>query len=300
MPSSTMWISVVQTTAIQIAGLVLFQHFQGTMLDHFTNDPAFSDLLSAFANKSSHFNATHHSIANTTSGPISLPTGSHSLAKEGDNYGFSFTISDAANATAANQTFSALRDNPVSFYREILPMEIISFLVLSIFQYCWLIGLERAFPARPRRTNVLVDEKVGVDDPREEEIVKTWIARGRVRRVSLSWCNTWLKWVLNLTIGRLGLTALSCILRKSLHLVEITEESQDDIIKVSFVSMCRRCAKLIETVGGCASVCVFLSIHRRDSGASRIYCDSRVQADSLFGGCGFGVPYLRGDCSECG
>ena len=283
-----MWIRVVQTTAIQIAGLVLSHHTKDLVYKGLSNDPVFSDFWSVMANSSSHFNATHNSIANATSGPISLSTGTHSPVKR-DGSSFSFTNPNvAANWTfnaPGDNSFNAPEDNSVSFYKKTLPMEVISCLILSIFQYCWLIGLERAFPARSLKTNVPIKVKVGLDDSHEEEIVQTWIARGRVRRTSLSWCNTFLKWVLNVTIGRLGLITLSCILRRSLGLKGSPQEYENHMFHVSFISICRRCAKLIEMVGGCVSVCVFLSIHRRDSGAPRIYCGSRVQADSLFGGC---------------
>ena len=76
-------------------------------------------------------------------------------------------------------------------------------LLLSALQYWWLIWLERMLPARPRYRDLVVrhEEKVEESEDREEEVVKKWIAQGRVHRASLNWRNTFLKWVLQMTIG---------------------------------------------------------------------------------------------------
>jgi hypothetical protein len=93
-------------------------------------------------------------------------------------------------------------------------------LILSALQYWWLIWLERMLPARPRYRDVPYqrNEKVEENEDREEEVVKRWIAQGRVRRASLNWCNTFLKWMLQVTVGKFWYHTLGYILVKFLRL----------------------------------------------------------------------------------
>jgi hypothetical protein len=93
-----------------------------------------------------------------------------------------------------NGTIHAYETLPESFYGRVLPREVVIFFLLSIFQYWWLVWLERMLPARPRHRSGAVSHKVEVEESedREEEIVKKWIAQGRVNWTSLKWCNTFL------------------------------------------------------------------------------------------------------------
>lgn len=82
-----------------------------------------------------------------------------------------------------------------NFYRATLPKSVLSFLVLGVCSYYWHVGLERAFPARARGVVVSGSSQIGREkgsgdenEGREEEVVKRWIARGRVRRSSVSLC----------------------------------------------------------------------------------------------------------------
>jgi len=56
-----------------------------------------------------------------------------------------------------------------------------------------------------------------MNEVQEEEAVKRWIAQGKVRR-SVSWWNTFVKWVLNLTLGNIvhsGLVVfVYCLLKR--------------------------------------------------------------------------------------
>lgn len=108
---------------------------------------------------------------------------------------------------------------PRSFYLQTFPRTLLLVLLLCPLQYYWHIGLERLFPTRPRNVEVdYEDEKpeqtggggerpaVGADDvarEEEEEVVKRWIEKGRVRQSAVSWRNTLAKWVLHMSLGTL-------------------------------------------------------------------------------------------------
>ena len=104
------------------------------------------------------------------------------------------------------------------FYTSLLRTEVVVILVLAILKSYWNVWLERLLPARPRSSTAVSSrssEKVDgqEDDAREEEIIRKWVKAGRVRRASLSWCNTFLKWTVELTIGRLWQKAMQVLLR---------------------------------------------------------------------------------------
>lgn len=116
-------------------------------------------------------------------------------------------------------------DHEFSFWKT-LPRHVFVYTVITILGYYWQIGLERAFPARPRPSalKVLSDEgKLGDDESREEEIVKKWINQGKVRRASLSWWNTFIKWVLDVVIGGLWVNGVYCLLQGLLEWKPIVE-----------------------------------------------------------------------------
>jgi hypothetical protein len=108
------------------------------------------------------------------------------------------------NSTAPNMGFHTLNEN---YYRE-LPRDIFLYALLVPLQYYWNIGLERLFPTRARAVEVSYEpgkKEKSFDDneDRDEEVVMRWMAQGRVRRSSVSWMNTFFKWVLHLTVGKL-------------------------------------------------------------------------------------------------
>lgn len=83
-----------------------------------------------------------------------------------------------------------------------------AYIVLLGTLFCYFeVLLERMFPARPTQVEVVYERPQGATDAdregREEQVVREWIARGRVRHSSLSWWNTFVKWVLGMTVGRL-------------------------------------------------------------------------------------------------
>ena len=119
------------------------------------------------------------------------------------------------NGTAINGTLNANKTPAESFYGRTLPREVVTYLVIYALQYRWFIWLERLLPARPRYRNVPYEreEKVEESEDREEEVVKKWVAQGRVHRASLNWCNTFLKWLLELTVGRLWCLTVEYVIR---------------------------------------------------------------------------------------
>ncbi|KAI4630478.1 hypothetical protein J4E80_001414 [Alternaria sp. BMP 0032] len=61
-------------------------------------------------------------------------------------------------------------------------------------------------------------EQVEESEDREEEVVKKWIAQGRVHRASLNWRNTFVKWVLDMTVGMLCIFTVEHMLRQLLKM----------------------------------------------------------------------------------
>lgn len=70
-----------------------------------------------------------------------------------------------------------------------------------VVSYYWNLYLERRFPARTRG-GVAKESSEGVSENAEEQVVKRWIASGRVKQASLNGWNTFYKWVLDIFVGR--------------------------------------------------------------------------------------------------
>lgn len=162
-------------------------------------------------------------------GMVSAVNGSLVSASTGTqrgNWKLSVDSGDKSNTTLLlNQTTplnSTIRPTTRStgepFLSRELPRNSIVSIVLLALQYWWFVGLERLLPARPRSKRVPTQQKEQVEEneDREEEVVKKWIAQGRVRRASLNWCNTFLKWVIAMTVGNLGLHIVGFTLRELL------------------------------------------------------------------------------------
>lgn len=194
MPSSTMRTAVLQATALYALTMVLSHHLSGNMFEQVMENEGFQNMTNAW-NKTMTLAATTN---NTLEKQLTLDAG--------DTRNITLSINNNnINGTTANSTLSTTETPPESFYGRWLPREIVVFALISVLQYWWLIWLERILPARPRRKTVphQQHEKVAESEDREEEVVKKWIAQGRVRRASLNWCNTFLKWVLEFSVGKL-------------------------------------------------------------------------------------------------
>lgn len=199
MPSSVQWTSILQATTIAAAWLILNHHVDDKVYKSVTDDPVFQ----------SYWNATNGvslSTRSPTPGRLALDTGSNASVINATN---------SMNTSATGDTLSMIEAPPESFYGRKLPREVVIAFFLSLLQYHWFIWMERLLPARPRRRLVLHEEKDNVEESedREEKVIKKWIAQGRVRRASLNWCNTFLKWILTLTVGKILNSTLAHIVR---------------------------------------------------------------------------------------
>lgn len=117
----------------------------------------------------------------------------------------------AASKAGLNQTETWINEATESkpYYLGSFPRMMFVYALLVPLQQYWNIYLERMLPTRSRGRNVSYQEKrtggpVGEDDTgREEEIVNRWIAQGKVRRSGINKCNTLLKWILDITLGKI-------------------------------------------------------------------------------------------------
>jgi hypothetical protein len=139
------------------------------------------------------------------------------------------------NQTAANNTLKGIFGtdvNPEPFYLKILPRELLLLILISPLYYHWHLWLERFLPARPRVTSLMPaggKSALGDWNTREEEIVQRWIAQGKVRRASLSWWNTFFKWIINLTVGTWWIETLRFLLTEM-----ITGKSPITVLRMMF------------------------------------------------------------------
>lgn len=111
------------------------------------------------------------------------------------------TVAQVASVNGTSSTASPEK----SFYRSTLPYEVFLYVLIVPLQQYWNLLLERLFPTRPRGGEALrQSEKVKAFDDegdREDELVRRLVAQGKVRRPTMSLCNTALKWLLDLTVG---------------------------------------------------------------------------------------------------
>ncbi|EOA87349.1 uncharacterized protein SETTUDRAFT_179124 [Exserohilum turcica Et28A] len=186
--------TVLQATAINTIGLVCHHYAAYGLLDKLQENETFLTFSRLY------YESTSVQAANEQNqGPLNQ------------------TMGHTTNATAP-----VPNDAPESFYGQELPRGVMMVFLLSILQYWWFIALERLLPARPRNrgmpqyhtsssssssqepTAAAAAEVEFEEMPdREEKVVQKWIAQGRVRRASLNWCNTLLKWMLDMSVGSL-------------------------------------------------------------------------------------------------
>jgi hypothetical protein len=148
-----------------------------------------------------------------------LNNADESIVPTADYHGmdrYNGTVGNATEKQKGNETWDAKQkeESAKRFYTYILPCEVLLFAFLSALNYWWLLWLDHILPARTRTWEVPIAAKERafdkIEDPedREEEVVKKWIAQGRVQRSSLSWRNTILKWLIQISIGRVWYTLL--------------------------------------------------------------------------------------------
>ncbi|KAB2109021.1 hypothetical protein AG0111_0g2686 [Alternaria gaisen] len=217
--SPTMRNVVLQATAICTISLLYTHYVSENMFDAVIHDETFSHLAGMFDNATAAEQAHNARLEKMQKSVIPKD--------EADNYVMR-TVNETNGTTWSyfvpkNQTElipTTTNATKESFYGRELPREVLIVFVLVILQYWWFVGLEKILPARPRRRDVTYQgkEKVEESEDREEEVVKKWIAQGRVNRASLNICNTFLKWVLELTVGTLWVLTVQHVLRQLLKL----------------------------------------------------------------------------------
>jgi hypothetical protein len=218
--SPAMRSAVLQATAICAVSHLYSHYASENIFVEVTHDETFKKLLNVLGNGTSPNAPLHDSMSNK------LRTGELAIyadhtANTSDGTSLSFATLQQGNRTSINGAIgNASIEATESFYLRTYPREVIISLMLAILQYWWLIWLERVLPARPRYRDTLHQQKGQFEEneDREEEVVKKWIAQGRVRRASLNWCNTFLKWVLDLTVGLLLMFTVEHMLRQLLKL----------------------------------------------------------------------------------
>ena len=217
--SPTMRNVVLQATAICTISLLYTHYVSENMFDAVIHDETFSHLAGMFDNATAAEQAHNARLEKMQKSVIPKD--------EADNYVMR-TVNETNGTTWSyfvpkNQTElipNTKNATKESFYGRELPREVLIVFILVILQYWWFVGLEKILPARPRRRDVTYQgkEKVEESEDTEEEVVKKWIAQGRVNRASLNICNTFLKWVLELTVGTLWFLTVQHVLRQLLKL----------------------------------------------------------------------------------
>jgi hypothetical protein len=188
MARSHMVPAVLQTVALWTCAFVVSHHLVTNAFDNATKTELWQNITSAYEGA---VNASAQTLLNSTAN------------NQTSKYG------TFLNGTAANHTGKGLFGSDAdseSFYLKSLPREVFLLFVLTPLYYQWHMWLERFLPGRGSVTALMpAGEKSGLDegDNHEEEVVQRWIAQGKVRRASLSWWNTFLKWALHLTVGTL-------------------------------------------------------------------------------------------------
>jgi hypothetical protein len=199
--SPAMGTAVFQATLIHAASLILDHHSRGNTFDKMMENEGFMTMWNV-AEKLA-FNITNNATKASNSGSLTL---------------------DAANTinttSSLNHTFASNGDwqnikPPPPFYCQWLPRELVVHMIIFALQYWWFVGLERILPARPRSKEVprQRENKIELSEGREEEVVEKWIAQGKVQRASLNWCNTFLKWVFTMTVGKVLLHTVEHFVR---------------------------------------------------------------------------------------
>lgn len=199
--------AVLQAVIIETCSNIVGHHWSVNIYDTFASHELFSNFTTAAeANaRAIGTNTTYHTQTETK---VINGTSSSSLSL----------------VSTTETTFSGFDLlNEESFYTYKLPRDILIFVVILSLQYCWHTWLERVLPGRPRGLAAIPEGSENFDlgdggDTREAEIVKKWIDQGKVRRLSLSWRNTFFKWMLDVTIGALWSQGLDVILSDWLRL----------------------------------------------------------------------------------
>ena len=194
MPRSQMLSAVGQTVFLVACRLIISHNLHASAEGKLTSNELYKNWTQAVelvANASQAANYTKPMM----SAPLHIGTS--------NDTGVNSTLMDASGSNTEE-----------SFYWRAFPRDVFTYTIIAILGYYWQIWLERSFPARPRPSSKAYSEKFAErdDDSREEEVVKKWIAQGKIRRASLSWCNTFVKWILDVALGGLWIASVYYLL----------------------------------------------------------------------------------------
>jgi hypothetical protein len=173
--------AVLQYTLLATSTMILYHELNRNAYDSVWADPVlknFTDTLN------STYNANTAHIKNATA---LTSLNNTSISHNGTSY--NITITGVKNATVT----PPLWEKAEAFYGKQLPRSMAVFVVLGVLSYYWHVGLERVFPTRPRGVEIdysrmgreKVEKDVGDNEGQEEEVIKRWIAQGKVRRSSV-------------------------------------------------------------------------------------------------------------------
>lgn len=201
---SQMFRAVVQTVLLSVIASVISQHLLSNAYENISQHALFKNFTDAMdLIESQHLDDAPSGVNVTAGGNGTLLNATSAF---NETKGFNITSADLG---LDNRTF----------YRETLPLEIFYLILLSPLYYMWHLWLERKFPARPKATLPFEhDLKGGENSLQEEEVIQKWIASGKIRRSSLSWWNTFVKWILNLILAPLWMDGIKYVLEQTYHL----------------------------------------------------------------------------------
>lgn len=187
--------AVVQTVFLIACRLIISHNFHASAEGKLTNNDLYKNWTEAIELAVNTSTASNHTT----------PT------METSHLHIVFSNDTGGNSTLTN---TSVLNSEESFYWRALPRDVFVCTIITILGYYWQIWLERTFPARTRPSEKALSEKFAEldDESREEEVVKKWIARGKIRRASLSWWNTIIKWVLDVVVGGLWMASVYCLL----------------------------------------------------------------------------------------
>jgi hypothetical protein len=185
--STKMRTALLQATALCTISMMLEHHTSALVFDAVWDDESFTNMVDAV-------NMSAVSYNNINRGQLALDSGEISSITTTRDH-----TNEFQNATPRDP-FAFPKE---AFYSHCLPREIFIFLIITALQYWWHIFLERILPGRPKPQAAQPEKEAEYTEGREEEVVQKWITQGLVQRSSLNWCNTLLKWVVEMTVGRL-------------------------------------------------------------------------------------------------
>ncbi|KAK7217835.1 hypothetical protein V2G26_005838 [Clonostachys chloroleuca] len=100
-----------------------------------------------------------------------------------------------------------------SYYWNTFPRELLSFTFIAGLMYLWDIWLEDLLPTRPRGVgaDAKTEKAVYPNEPKEETLGRSIVKSG-ARRASISWRNTFLKWLMDIVFGTMWKSAVSLVI----------------------------------------------------------------------------------------